>query len=151
MHLAHYLTLLQTAERDLADALRAVADAHADEPAVRDTARLTAAWATEHARRLEPFCDRYAPLAPGPPEELHVDLFRGPRTGGLAYLRDLHDLFLQASTCDITWTLVGQAAKGTRDEELVAAVEACEGETARTLAWLKTLMKTSATQALVVA
>lgn len=151
MHLAHYLTLLGTAERDLATALRAVADAHGDEPAVRVTARLTADWADAHAERLQPFCDRYAELAPDPPEELHVDLFRGPRTGGLAYLRDLHDLFLQASTCDITWTLVGQAAKGARDEELIATVEASEGETARTLAWLTTLMKTSATQALVVA
>lgn len=151
MHLAHYLTLLQTAERDLASALRAVAEAHHEEPAVQDTARLTAGWADEHAERLQAFVDRYAPLAPDAPEELHVDLFRGPRTGGLAYLRDLHDLVLQATTCDVSWTLVGQAAKGARDEELTAAVEACDGQTARTLAWLTTLLKTSATQALVVA
>lgn len=151
MQLAHYLALLQTAERDLARALRAVADAYADEPAVQDTARLTAGWAETHADRLGPFVDRYLPLAPDAPVELQVDLFRGPRQGGLAYLRDLHDLVLQATTCDLTWTLVGQAAKGTRDRELTETVEACDGETARTLAWLTTLLKTSATQALVVA
>ena len=67
------------------------------------------------------------------------------------HLRDLHDLVLQATTSDVSWTLVGPAAKGARDEELTAAVEACDGQTARTLAWLTTLLKTSATQALVVA
>lgn len=112
---------------------------------------MAAGWCDDHEARLEPFCDRYDPLAGEPPEDLHVDIFRGPRTGGLAYLRDLHDLHLQATSCDLTWTLVLQAAKGTRDLELEAAVVACDGETARILAWLKTLTKTAATQALVVA
>lgn len=151
MHLAHYLHLLQTAERDLAAAIRTCAEAHPDEPGLHDVARVTAGWCDAHVERLASFCDRYDPLAPDPPEELHVDLFRGPRTGGLGYLRDLHDLHLQATSCDLTWTLIAQAAKGARDHELQDAVAACDDETARTLAWLQTLMKTAATQALVVA
>jgi hypothetical protein len=151
MHLAHYLRLLQTAESDLAAAIRASAEAHADEPGLHDVARLAASWCDAHVERLGPFVEHYDRYAGEPPEELHVDLFSGPRTGGLGYLRDLHDLLLQATSCDLTWALVSQAAKGTRDEELQGAVAACEGETSRILAWLTTLMKTSATQALVVA
>lgn len=151
MHLPHYLDLLGEAERELGAALRACADAHADEPEVRDVARLAAGWCDEHVRRLQPFRDRYAEQAPEAPDDLHVDVFAGPRTGPLGLLRDLHDLLLQATACDVTWTLVGQAAKGLRDQDLLAAVGDCDGQTARILAWLRTAMKTSATQALVVA
>jgi hypothetical protein len=66
-------------------------------------------------------------------------------------LRDLQDLYLMATECDITWTMVGQAAQGARDTDLVEVVKACEGETATQLKWLKTRMKQAAPQALVVA
>ena len=55
-----------------------------------------------------------------------------------------------AHECDIAWTLVGQAAQGLRDEELMEAVHACEGDTRRLIAWLRTRMKQAAPQALVV-
>jgi hypothetical protein len=56
-----------------------------------------------------------------------------------------------ASECDITWTLVGQAAQGARDTELVDVVRRCEGETSIQLKWLKSRMKEAAPQTLVVA
>jgi hypothetical protein len=55
-----------------------------------------------------------------------------------------------ATECDISWTLVGQAAKGARDVDLDAVVTECEGETALQLKWLRTRMKQAAPQALVV-
>jgi hypothetical protein len=55
-----------------------------------------------------------------------------------------------ACECDIAWTLVGQAARGARDRELVELVEGCEDETALALKWLATRMKVAAPQALVV-
>jgi hypothetical protein len=66
-------------------------------------------------------------------------VFRGPRSGGLGLLRDLHDLYRMAIECDIAWTLVGQATQGARDE------------TAIELKWLRTRLKEAAPQALVVA
>jgi hypothetical protein len=148
MHLAHYLDLLRTAEQALADAIRAAAAAHADEPGLHDVARTTAGWCDAPVERLAPFVERYATSddASGAPEDLHVALYEGPRTGGLGYLRDLHDLLLQATACDTTWTMIGQAATGLRDQELLAAVGACEAETERIVAWLRTLMTTAATQ-----
>jgi hypothetical protein len=56
-----------------------------------------------------------------------------------------------AAECDICWTLIGQAAQGARDTELLGVVRRCEGETATQLAWLRTRMKQAAPQALVVA
>jgi hypothetical protein len=56
-----------------------------------------------------------------------------------------------AAECDITWTLVGQAAHGLRDEALLHVVTSNEKETAVQLKRLRTRMKEAAPQALVVA
>jgi hypothetical protein len=49
------------------------------------------------------------------------------------------------------WTMVGQAARGLRDSELLQVVSRCEGETATQLKWLRTRMKQAAPQALITA
>ena len=142
MQLAHYLGLLHRAECALADAFRTVGDEHAAEADVRVLCHKLAAECDRHAEALQPFAERYGEDAPDEPDRLHSELFRGPREGGLALLRDLHDLYLMAAECDIAWTLMGQAAQGARDRER---------ETATQLAWLKTRMKQAAPQVLVVA
>ncbi len=53
--------------------------------------------------------------------------------------------------CDNTWTMIGQAAQGTRDPELLEVVEVCEAETATQMKWIETRMKQAAPQALIVA
>ncbi|MBQ0904208.1 hypothetical protein [Micromonospora sp. U21] len=151
MHLAHYLGLLHRAQVNLADAFRQVAEAHADEPDIQHLCQQQAQRCDAHAERLQPFAARYAEEAPDEPDRLHSQLFTGTRTGGLGLLRDLQDLYLMAAECDIAWTVVGQAAYGVRDEDLLATVQGCEGETAIQLKWLRTRMKQAAPQALVVA
>jgi hypothetical protein len=150
VHLAHYLGLLHRAEGELASAFREVADAHGDEPDVFHICSTLAGECEGHAEKLAPFAERYGEDAPDEPERLHSELFKGTRSGGLGLLRDLHDLYLMATECDIAWTLVGQAAQGARDSDLLEVVEACEGETTVQLKWLKTRMKQAAPQALVV-
>lgn len=151
MFLAHYLGLLHRSETNLADAFRQVAAAHGDEPDVRTLCTRLAAQCESHADRLRPFVDRYGQDAPDEPDRLHSELFHDTRTGGLGLLRDLHDLYLMACECDISWTLVGQAAAGARDSDLLAVVDQCDSETAGQLAWVKTRMKQAAPQVLVVA
>jgi hypothetical protein len=150
MNLAHYLGLLHRAELCLADAFREVAEAHAEEVDVFHLCNKLAGDCDGHAEKLAPFAERYGEDAPKEPERLHSDLFRGTREGGLGLLRDLHDLLLMATECDIAWTLVGQAAQGARDRDLLEVVTACESETAVHMKWLKTRMKQAAPQALVV-
>jgi hypothetical protein len=47
--------------------------------------------------------------------------------------------------------MIGQAAQGAGDRELLEAVASCEGQTATQIKWLKTRMKQAAAQALLVA
>ena len=151
MQLAHYLGLLHRAEANLGDAFRDVARGHREEPDVFHLCERLAQECDRHAEQLAPVARRYGEDAPAEPDRLHSDLFGGTREGGLGLLRDLHDLYLMATECDIAWTLVGQAAQGVRDRDLLEVVEGCEGETAIQLKWLQTRMKQAAPQALVVA
>lgn len=150
MLLGHYLGLVHHSETNLARAFRDVAGAHGDEPDVAQLCLRFAAECDEHAERLKPFAERYREQAGDEPDRLRSELFRGTRSGGLALLRDLHDLYLMATESDLCWTLVAQAAQGLRDRELLDAVQACEGRTAAQLRWLSTRVKQAAPQALVV-
>lgn len=151
MHLANYLGYLHTAELNLAEGFRKVADGHAEEADVYHTCNTLAKQCETHAEQLKPFVDRYGEEAPEEPNRLYHDLFDEIRSGGLGLLRDLHDLYLMASTCDISWTMIGQAAQGARDRELLEVVNACDGQTATQIKWLRTRMKQAAPQALLVA
>lgn len=151
MHLANYLGLVHRAEIDLADAFRQIADGHGDEPDIHHLCHTLAGQCAGHAERLKPFVERYGEAAPEEPDRLYHDLFHGTRQGGMGLLRDLQDLYLLASAVDISWTMIRQAAQGVRDRELLEAVGTCDGETAMQLKWLRTRMKQSAPQALIVA
>ena len=147
MHLAHYLGLLHRSQEELDRAFREVGESHRDEHDVFHQCSRLARQCDRHAEALAPFAERYGEDAPDEPERLHSTLFEGP----LGLLRDLHDLYLMASECDMAWTLVGQAAQGARDTELLEVVQGCESETALQLKWLKSRMKEAAPQVLVVA
>lgn len=151
MHVAHYLGLLHRAQVDLAQAFREVAEHHGDEPDVEHLCEKLARQCDAHADQLKPFVASYGEEASEEPDRLHSELFQGARKGGLGLLRDLHDLYLMAAECDISWTLIGQAAQGLHDHDLFAVVKRCENETAMQLKWLRTRMKQAAPQALVVA
>ena len=151
MLLAQYLGLVHGSEGELAEAYREVARRHADEPDVYGTCQLLAEQSESNVRALDPFVDRYGEAEQDEPRELHSDLFDEPRKGSLGFLRDLHDLYLMANEADISWTVIGQAAQGARDESLLEAVQECEANMAAQLKWLKTRIKQSAPQTLLVA
>jgi hypothetical protein len=150
-HIAHYLGLLHKAQANLAAAFREVADGHPEEVDVMHTCNRLAQECDRHAEQLAPFVERYGEDPPEEPDRLHSEIFKGSRSGGLGLLRDLQDLYLMAAECDISWTLVGQAAQGLRDDDLLEVVQSNEQGTALQLKWLRTRMKQAAPQALVVA
>jgi hypothetical protein len=151
MQVAAYLGLVHRAEGELGRAFREIGDGHAEEPDVLHECRTLAAQCDAHAERLSPFVAEYGEEALDEPERLHSALFSGVRSGGLGLLRDLQDLYLMTCECDITWTLVGQAAQALRDTDLLAVATESQAETAVQAKWLKTRMKQAAPQALVVA
>src|SRR5215218_1311233 len=135
MHLANYLGYLHKAELHLAEAFRKVGEGHAAEADVYHTCNTLAKQCEAHAE----------------PDRLYHELFDETRSGGLGLIRDLHDLYLMAHACDISWTMIGQAAQGAGDQELLKIVNSCEGQTATQIKWLRTRMKKAAPQALLVA
>ncbi len=151
MHLANYLGYLHRSELDLAEGFRKVGEAHAQEADIYHLTHTLAKQCEAHAEQLKPFVDRYGEEKPEEPDRLYHELFDETRSGGLGLLRDMQDLYLMASACDMAWTMIGQAAQGVRDRELLETVNACEGETAVQLKWLRTRMKQAAPQALLVA
>jgi hypothetical protein len=151
MQLAHYLGLLHRAEQELARAFGEVATAHEAEVDVDATCHTLAQKCDGHASSLEPFVKRYGEESEDEPERLHRTLFEGTRSGPLGLLRDLHDLYLMASECEILWSVIRQAAQGLRDHELLDVVGKCAQDTEIEIKWLRTRIQTAAPQSLLVA
>ena len=151
MFLANYLGLLPQSELDLAKSLRKVADGHAAEADVYHVCNTLAKQCDAHAEGLKPFADRYGEQRVEEPERLYHDLFDETRSGSFVLLRDLQDLYVMANFCDIAWTMIGQAAQGAGDRELLETVNSCEGQTSNQIKWIKTRMKQAAPQTLLVA
>lgn len=151
MHLGRYLSLLHHAQQALTTALREVGEAHPDEPDVRVDAERFATHLERHTMKLAPALQRYDQGADREPERLPSRLSHGPRTGPLGLLRDLQDLYLLATECDISSTLIAQAAQGARDPQLVEIANECQRDVTIQLAWLRSRLKQAAPQALVVA
>ena len=151
MFLANYVGLLHQSEQDLAEAYRKVADGHAKHADVYHICHILAKQCDAHAEALQPFADRYGEQRSEEPERLYHDLLDETREGSFGLLRDLQDLYMMANFCDITWTMVGQAAQGVRDRELLETVDSLEGQTTTHIKWLKTKMKQAAPQTLLVA
>lgn len=151
MHTGNYLQLVSNSEEQLAQAFRQVAGQHGDEPDIYQPCQLLAAWSDQHAETLRPLLERYADTTSDEPERLHQVLFHQPRTGSLALLRDLHDLWLLASEVSLCWMVLLQAAQGLRDAQLRETCQQLNVETDRQLTWLITRIKQAAPQTLIVA
>lgn len=151
MHVGNYLGLLDSSEQKLIDALIMVADHHGDEPDIYQTCQLLASWSQEALAALKPLIERYSEDKNEEPERLIQDLFKAPRSGSLALVRDLHDLWLLASEVQISLSVLDQASKLLRDHELEAFCVKFSGQTKRQLDWLQQRIRQAAPQALVVA
>src|SRR4051812_46540707 len=151
MHIGKYIDLVHRSEMDLSKAFRKVSKAHGDEPDVYQSCQLLARWSDELAQGLDPFVVKYTPEKDNEPDRLTQTLLKDSRKGGLALLRDLHDLYLIGAEVQVCCTILKQGADGLRDKELTSMCEEVERQTKRQLGWLLTRMKQAAPQTLIVA
>jgi hypothetical protein len=152
MKLPVYLSLLAESESTLAKSFRQVAEGHGEEPDVYFLCLSLAQQCDEHRAKLDTVIERIGEAPAGDePERLHADAIAQTRTGPLGLLRDLQDLYLLASLTDVTWTMVQQAGRALRDQQLLEVVSSCDKETKVQQRWLLTRMKQAAPQTLVVA
>jgi hypothetical protein len=152
---------LHDAETDLAHEYRIVAERQAAEQDVYYLCHTLAKQADTHAERLrgiaqrfgkdlsEPRSDRLANIMAGVRHKTSEALGRRPESA-LLLLRDLRQLFLMAQEANIHWLALGQVAQAVRDHDLLDEVSGLHKETLTQIKWLKTRIKESAPQALVI-
>lgn len=152
MYTQDYLNLLSNSEKELAEAFSKVSEHHQDEPDIYYTCRMMSEWSDGHAKRLEPFLQKYAQerKKSQEPERLTQVLFKEPRKGNLALLRDLHDLWLLTKEIEISDSVLLQAARALRDRDLESLLMELSFETGRQTNWLLTRIKQAAPQILTV-
>jgi hypothetical protein len=151
MHVGNYLGILHRSEQDLADAFKTIADHHGEEPDVYNMCKLLASWSEEHVEDIKPLVDRYSEEKSDEPDRLKQSLFEQPRSGSLALVRDLHDLWLLANEIHLCYIILLQAARALRDLEMEKICQQFDEQTERQILWLLTRIKQAAPQALVVA
>lgn len=151
MHIGNYIGLVHASEKDLADAFEKVSRHHAAEPDIYQMCQKLSSWSANHVLNLQPFIKRYSEDKSKEPDNLKRSLFSQPRSGSLALVRDLHDLWLLANEVQLCWVVLLQAARSLRDKELELACEQFDAQTQKQLEWLMTRIKQAAPQALVVA
>lgn len=149
MHLANYCVLLQHAETALAESFEVVAEGHERDAGVHSVARTLATACRALADALRPAVERYGPALETDPDRWHPGGVTGTREGEIGLVRDLQDLYVLGSLVEVTWTIVGQAARGVRDRDLLELTDRGRGETAGQLAWLRSQLKVLSPQALI--
>ena len=154
VHLAHYLGLLHRAESELARRVPARSPTRtATSPTCTTVPAARRSSADAHAERLAPFVEpATARRRTTSPSGCTRELFAGTRSGPLGAAarpaRPLPDGDRVRHLLDARRP--GRAGRA-RPTSCSAVVQACEGETATQLKWLRTRMKQAAPQALVVA
>ena len=151
MNIGLYLRLVKDSETQLSQALILVANHHQEEPDLEGICRLLASWSHQKASSTDRFINKYGGRQDRRADKLYSELFQGPRRGGLALLRDLHDLWLLATEAQICWTLLAQAAQALRDTDLIETCLENTKQSGRQISWLETRSKQAAPQTLIAA
>jgi hypothetical protein len=150
MHVAKFLATARDGEQELSGAFLMLADRYEREPEMRDECKLLAAWSKSHVEMLAPLIRRYGPESTADPDRLKSALFHGYRVGGPGMVRDLQDASALATHVRLSWTALHQAAQTLHDKELKDLANRCGLEIDRQIAWLCTMLKHAAPQALTV-
>jgi hypothetical protein len=153
---------LYRAEEELADEYVKVGERLAAEHDVWYDCQRFAEQCHTHAEAIRPFASEHEEELPPADDDtvgetttaalrhkLSELLGRRPESG-LLLLYSLRQLYLQAQEVSFHWIVAGQLAQATRDQELLTVVDDLHRETLTQIKWLKTQVKQSSPQALVV-
>jgi hypothetical protein len=149
-HVADYLGLLDDSSRATAQALFAVAEKHKAEPDIGAICKMLARFSQEHSEDLQPCIQRYGETQEKEADKLLEVLQPSHHKGPLSLLRDLHDCWLLAQESHISIVVLKQATQALRDDEMMELLQRMSEHNSRQLAWLKTRIKQTAPQSLIV-
>ncbi|MDF9868726.1 hypothetical protein OKW18_000864 [Streptomyces pratensis] len=150
---------LHRAENDLARELLRISERHKVDHEIYHLGRDLARWSQHHVRELATLAERFdTHLDPEPVGELNATerlrekaselVGRRPQSA-LLLLRDLREVYIKASGVSVDWEMLGQAAQGLKDTDLLAVVQRCHPDTLRQLRWANGKLKESSTQILI--
>jgi hypothetical protein len=154
---------LHEAETDLASEYRTVGEREAAEQDIWYMCHTLANQCDMHAEWIRAIAERFGKGLSEPSGDGGMrNVFAGMRhktsemlgrrpEAGLLLLRDLRQLYLMAEESNIHWLTLGQVAQALRDKPLLDDVSRLHKETLSQIKWLKTRIKESSPQALVVA
>ncbi len=150
---------LHRSENDLAHELLQVSDRHKTDHEIFYVARDLARWSRGHVRDLAAIAGDYDVQLDSEPHDTAAMMSRLREKGAelvgrrgepaLLLLRDLREVHLKAAGVSLDWELLGQAAQGARQRQLLALTERCHPESLRQMRWANAMLKSTATQALV--
>lgn len=150
---------LHRSESGLAQDLLVIGERHHADHAVFFLTRDLAAWSRRHVREIAEIGGNYGEdLDPEVPSELTTfaklrekgaDLVGRHSTAGLALLRDLRHLLMEATGVSADWEMLAQAAQGIKHHDLLALAQRCHPDTLRQSRWANAMIKESSTQILV--
>jgi hypothetical protein len=148
---------LHASEGELAQHLRAVAQRHATEHDVYHVGHALSDKCEELVEALAPFATAYgqrvgdhdvaSALAERVRRTTAAVLGRSERAG-ILLLRDLRELWVEASETEIDWVIVRQGAMAARDMDLMRTCDIGITQTEGVVRWLKTRIKESSPQIL---
>jgi ferredoxin-nitrate reductase len=145
-----YIGVLTEANEEFAKACASVASHHPEEIEIQMGMKKLGEFSAEARALLQPFTKRYGEHEAEEPNNLRTTLFQTVRAGSFGVLRDLHGLYVMASEIHIALTIVMQASKELRDEELLDACIHMDEQNKRQQAWLLTQIEHRAPHTLVV-
>lgn len=149
--------VLHRAERNVSKRFLIVGERHKSDHEVYHLTRDFARWSDEHVQLLAEHGRRMGfrlNTAAKPPHymcalrETGAQLFEQRPESGVVLLRDLRKLHLDLSGLSVDWELLGQAAQGVKDDELLQLTQRCHPDTLRQARWANSMIKVIAPQAL---
>ena len=164
MKLGIALERVRSSVDELTDQLRVVGERHAVQQDVYHMGHTLSRRMEELSQTLEPFLKAYG--QDGGATAIDADAVRAfteriRRTvsnmtrmsskTGMFLLRDLRELFVEASACEIDWTIAKQGAMAARDQALADVATVGIDETKRVTKWLTTKIKEASPQILMTA
>ena len=150
---------VQDAEAELAKRLRIISERHAVEHDLFHLSHTLARRSADHLDQLAAIASSYGVKPHRGDVSESEGLLEAARQkasemlgrselAGLMLLRDLRDLYIRAQEAEIAWTILIQAAKAKRDQDLLAVATPCHTETEICARWIRTRIKETSPQVL---
>ncbi|HEV2861874.1 MAG TPA: nitrate reductase [Pyrinomonadaceae bacterium] len=149
-HVSDYVGRLVEANEQFVEACETVASRHAEDAEMRQGMTKLSEFSYVAAELLRPFEDVYGAKDADEPSDLRSAVLPSAPSGSFGLLRDLHALYVMSAEVHIALTIVMQASKELRDDELLAVCIYLDEQNKRQQAWLVTQIEHRAPHTLVV-